>query len=228
MAWWRAGLPLRLLLLLSLAGLTMPDLMTETTVTDVTMAMSPTLPTSVTPLETSELLPTTAATISASEPGTGASTLENSSMSPVTGSASSPSAPAPTAPSAEPSITPYNTTADPDTSTEVPGSTPDISTVDPTLDTSTAPESPSTTTGMEPSSLTTDSSQTSETTTCVCTTPAPNTSASHLFLSLRLTVPLDLGNATVQELVLSKLREDLQTAFPCAGLVLKWREKRRI
>ncbi|KAJ7421251.1 hypothetical protein BTVI_19078 [Pitangus sulphuratus] len=41
----------------------------------------------------------------------------------------------------------------------------------------------------------------------VCPTGSSNTSASRLFLSLRLSTPLDLGNSTVQELVLSKVRE---------------------
>ncbi|XP_010210370.1 PREDICTED: uncharacterized protein DDB_G0274915-like [Tinamus guttatus] len=61
----------------------------------------------------------------------------------------------------------------------------------------------------------------------VCPSAATNTNASHLFLSLRLTVPLDLENSMAQELILSKLRGDLQTAFPCAGFTVAWRGKRR-
>ncbi|XP_017930344.1 uncharacterized protein LOC108640095 isoform X3 [Manacus vitellinus] len=90
--------------------------------------------------------------------------------------------------------------------------------------------------GIEFSFPTTNSTQTSEVTHStsadlpmpppVCPTGSSNTSASRLFLSLRLSTPLDLGNSTVQELVLSKLRENLQTAFPCAGLSLEWRGKR--
>ncbi|KAM9615394.1 uncharacterized protein ACIBXB_021851 isoform 2-T2 [Morphnus guianensis] len=164
-----------------------------------------------------------------------------------------PTTPAPTAASAEPLTTPSDTTATPDTSTGVRGSTPapsqpagttaratpGISTMTSGLvpGTPTASETPSAATGMEPSSPATNSTQTPEvtlstpadlpTTLPVCPTAMSNTSASHLFLSLRLTVPLDLGNTTVQELVLSKLRRDLQTAFPFAGLAVEWRGHRR-
>ncbi|XP_061308262.1 UV excision repair protein RAD23 homolog [Pezoporus flaviventris] len=153
--------------------------------------------------------------------------------------------PAPTVASAEPLTTLADSTAAPFTSTDMCssnptsratpghsnsplGSTPGISTVSGTL---------SAATGTEPSSPAASSTQTTElalstsadlpTMLPVCPTTTSNTSVSHLFLSLRLTVPLDLGNTTVQELLLSKLRGDLQTAFPCAGLAVEWRGKRR-
>ncbi|XP_068262799.1 integumentary mucin A.1-like isoform X2 [Nyctibius grandis] len=253
MAGQRGGLPLPLLLL-SLAGLAVLHLALGTTDRDVTATVPLTLPTSLAPMETSALLPTTASTttgtIPPSSPETGTSTPERSSTSLGTGSASSPTAPTPTAASAEPSTAPAETTATSDTSTglshtpsqpvgTMSRTTPGISTVTvgPALGTSTVPETSSAATGMEPSSLSADSAQTPEVTLStpadlpvtlpVCPTATSNTSASHLFLSLRLTVPLDLGNTTVQELVLSKLHGHLQTKFPCAGLALEWRGKRR-
>ncbi|XP_064313612.1 mucin-2-like isoform X2 [Phalacrocorax carbo] len=173
-----------------------------------------------------------------------AMTVPPGSTSPGTGSASSPTVPALTATSDEPSTALLDTTTTPVTSTGVPGSTATSSEparttagTTPGTSTPTAPETPSDAAGMEPSSPATDSTLTPEvtlsipadlpTTLPVCPTAKSNTSASHLFLSLRLTVPLDLGNTTVQELVLSKLRRDLQTVFPCAGLAVEWRGKRR-
>ncbi|XP_074954469.1 mucin-4 [Phalacrocorax aristotelis] len=231
------------------------------TTTEVTATMSPTLPTSSTPMGTSALLlttdSTTIATLPPSSPEMGAFTTERSSTSPGTSSTSPPTALPPTPPaltvaSTEPLTTLADTTATTVINTGVPGSTPapsqlagttsmttpGIST--PTMwltsGTSTVSGTPSAATGMEPSSPATDSTLTPEvtlsipadlpTTLPVCPTAKSNTSASHLFLSLRLTVPLDLGNTTVQELVLSKLRRDLQTVFPCAGLAVEWRGKR--
>ncbi|OPJ85595.1 putative GPI-anchored adhesin-like protein PGA18 [Patagioenas fasciata monilis] len=253
MAGHRKGLPLPLLLL-SLAVL---DFTLGTTTMDVSVTMSPTHRTSLTPTETSALLPTaessTAGTVPPSSPETGASTPENSSTSLGTSSTSPPTTPAPTDASSEPLTTLANTTATPNTITRVPrstrapsqmtgttaGTTLDISTLTTglTSGTPTAPETPNAITGMEPSSPGTSSAQTPEvtlsttgdlpTTLPTCPTTMSNTRASHLFLSLRLTVPLDLGNTTVQELVLSKLRTDLQTVFPCAGVALEWRGTRR-
>ncbi|XP_025949235.2 mucin-2-like [Dromaius novaehollandiae] len=138
------------------------------------------------------------------------------------------------------------TATQPETTT---GTTPGISTQTSgtALDTMTVPQTSSagmSTTNVtsvypstEPSSLATDLIQSPEvtisttadkpTTLLVCPSAATNTSASHLFLSLRLTVPLDLENSVAQELILSKLRGDLQTAFPCAGFTVEWRGKRR-
>ncbi|XP_040469612.1 mucin-5AC-like isoform X1 [Falco naumanni] len=247
------------LLLLSLAVL---HLMLGTTVTDVTATVSLTLPTSLTPMETSPLLPTTdstaAATLPPSSPETGASTLQRSSTSLGTGSTSPPTmppptGPAPTAASAEPLTTLADTMATPAISTGVPGSNPTPSrpagttsrntfdtsshTVGLTSGTLTLSETPSTATGTEPSSPTTSSTQIPEVTpstpadlsvmTSSCPTATSNTSASHLFLSLRLMVPQNLENTMVQELVLSKLRGNLLTTFPCAGLAVEWRGKRR-
>ncbi|XP_075013267.1 uncharacterized protein LOC142085357 isoform X2 [Calonectris borealis] len=261
MAGQRGVLPLPLLLL-SLAGLAVPHLVLGTATTDVTVTVSPTLPTSLTPMETSALLPTTdsstAATLPPSSPETEASTPEMSSTSLGTSSASPhtaspPTAPAPTATSAEPLTTLADTTATSVISTGVPESTPTPSqltgttsrttpaistpTMGPTPGTPTVPGTLSAAMGTEPSSPATDPTQTPEIILStptdlpamlpICPTATSNTSASHLFLSLRLTVPLDLGNTTVQELVLSKLREDLQMAFPCAGLAVEWRGKRR-
>ncbi|XP_015493039.1 mucin-5AC-like isoform X1 [Parus major] len=216
----------------------------ETTAMGVTATVSPALPTSSTPMESSALLPTTdtttTATLLSSSPETEASTSEESSTSTETGNSSPPTVPSPTTTtedSAESLATLADTTASPFISTSDPMSTPSSSYPD-----RTTPEIfPSTvelTPGTEPTSPATSSAQTSEAPTLstptdlstlppVCPSGSSNTSASHLFLSLRLTTPLDLGNTTVQELVLSKLREDLQTAFPCAGLALAWRGKRR-
>ncbi|XP_023788774.1 mucin-19-like isoform X1 [Cyanistes caeruleus] len=217
----------------------------ETTAMGVTATVSPALPTSSTPMESSALLPTTdstttTATLLSSSPETEASTSEESSTSTETGNTSPPTVPSPTTTtedSAESLATLADTTASPVISTSDPMNTPSSSYPD-----RTTPEIfPSTvelTPGTEPTSPATSSAQTSEAPTLstptdlptlppVCPSGSSNTSASHLFLSLRLTTPLDMGNTTVQELVLSKLREDLQTAFPCAGLALAWRGKRR-
>ncbi|XP_027667647.1 mucin-7 isoform X2 [Falco cherrug] len=234
------------LLLLSLAVL---HLTLGTTVTDVTATVSLTLPTSLTPMETSPLLPTTdstaAATLPPSSPETGASTLQRSSTSLGTGSTSPPTmppptGPAPTAASAEPLTTLADTMATPAISTGVPGSNPTPSrpagtTSRNTLDTSS--QTVGLTSGTETSSPPTNSTQIPEVTpstpadlsvmTSTCPTATSNTSASHLFLSLRLMVPQNLENTMVQELVLSKLRGNLQTTFPCAGLAVEWRGKRR-
>ncbi|XP_069720875.1 integumentary mucin A.1-like isoform X2 [Phaenicophaeus curvirostris] len=201
---------------------------------------------------------TTETTTPPSNRETGAATLERSSTALWTSSASSPTTPPPTAPaqtdtSSEPLKTPSDTTSNPNTITSIPETTSyhsqpvgttarttrDISTLTKESDlcTSTVPETSSAATGTEPSSPVTDSTPTTEaalstpadlsTTLPVCPTPTSNTSAS-LFVSLRLTIPLDLGNTTVQEMVLSKLRVDLQTRFPCAGLAVGWRGKKRI
>ncbi|XP_065496507.1 integumentary mucin A.1-like isoform X2 [Caloenas nicobarica] len=250
MAGQRRGLPL----LLSLAVM---HLLLGTTDMDVTVTMSPTHPTSLTPVETSALLPTaessTAGAVPPSSPPTGSSTPESSSTSLGTSSISPPTTPALTAASSEPLTALADTTATPNTITSVPRSTPapcqlmgttaettlDISTLTTglTSGTLTAPGTPNAVTGMEPSSPGTSSAPTPEvtlsttgdlpTTLPVCPTTMSNTSASRLFLSLRLTVSLDLGNTTVQELVLSKLRRDLQTVFPCAGVAVEWRGTRR-
>ncbi|XP_040469613.1 mucin-7-like isoform X2 [Falco naumanni] len=234
------------LLLLSLAVL---HLMLGTTVTDVTATVSLTLPTSLTPMETSPLLPTTdstaAATLPPSSPETGASTLQRSSTSLGTGSTSPPTmppptGPAPTAASAEPLTTLADTMATPAISTGVPGSNPTPSRPAGTTSRNTFDTSSHTvglTSGTEPSSPTTSSTQIPEVTpstpadlsvmTSSCPTATSNTSASHLFLSLRLMVPQNLENTMVQELVLSKLRGNLLTTFPCAGLAVEWRGKRR-
>ncbi|XP_053930836.1 protein let-653-like [Cuculus canorus] len=200
---------------------------------------------------------TTAVTIPPSNPERGASTLERSSTALWTSSASSPTMLPPTAPaqtdtSSEPLTTLLDTTSDPNTITGIPGTTPDhtqpvgttarttpgISTLTKKSNSSTltALETSSAATSTEPSSPATDSTQITEVTPStpadlstmppVCPNPTSNTSAS-LFLSLQLTIPLDLGNTTVQEMVLSKLRVDLQTLFPCAGLAVGWRGKRR-
>ncbi|XP_061862094.1 mucin-2-like isoform X6 [Colius striatus] len=221
-----------------------------TTTTDVTVTVSPTLPTSLTPTETSALLPTTdsttTATLPTSSPEMGASTSGSSSPSPRTGSSSAPTMPPPTTPAPTALA---DTTATPAVSTESSGSTPmpsQLAGTTPGISTLTVESSPgiltvpgvsSAATGMEHSSPTADSTQAPEvsfstpadlpTTLPVCPTAMSNTSTSHLFLSLRLTIPLDLGNTTVQELVLSKLRGDLQTTFPCAGVAVEWRGKRR-
>ncbi|XP_027503419.1 mucin-5AC-like [Corapipo altera] len=223
-----------------------PSATAETTAMGVTAATSPSPPTSSISVETSTQLPTTdsttAATLSPSSPETEASTPERSSTSPGTGSTPTPTMPPPTtttATSSEPLTTKANTTASPVISTEVPLSTPSPS--HPARTTSRTapgifPPTMESTPGIEFSFPTMNSTQTSEITHStsadlpmlppVCPTGLSNTSASRLFLSLRLSTPLDLGNSTVQELVLSKLRENLQTAFPCAGLSLEWRGKR--
>ncbi|XP_032302411.1 integumentary mucin A.1-like [Coturnix japonica] len=97
-------------------------------------------------------------------------------------------------------------------------------------DTSMAPQSSSATPGTKPSSPATTSSQsldgtisTSSELPPTCPSTPNDAIASQLFLSLRLTTPLDMGNTTVQELLLAKLRRDLQAAFPHAGLLLYWR-----
>nr|XP_005513287.1 probable GPI-anchored adhesin-like protein PGA18 [Columba livia] len=253
MAGQRRGLSLPLLLL----SLAVSDFTLGTTAMDATVTMSPTHPASLTPMETSALLPaaesSTAGTVAPSSPETGASTPGNSSMSLGISSTSPPTTPAPTAASSEPLTTLADTTATPNTITSVPrstrapsqmtgttaGTTLDISSLSTRLSpgTPTAPETPNAVTGMEPSSPGSSSAQTPEVTLSTtgdlpptlpaCPTTMSNTSASRLFLSLRLTVPLDLGNTTAQELVLSKLRTDLQTVFPCAGVALEWRGTRR-
>ncbi|XP_038001567.1 uncharacterized protein PB18E9.04c-like isoform X3 [Motacilla alba alba] len=253
MAGQRGGLALPLLwslllLLLSLSCLAVLHLALETTAMGVTATVSPALPTSSTPMESSTPLPTTdsttTATLLSSSPETEASTPEESSTSTETGNTSPPTALPPTTTAEDSSesteetlATLADTTAGPVISTSDPMSTPSSSYPDrstPDIFPSTMESTP----GTEPSSPATSSAQTSEATTLstptdlptlppVCPSGSSNTSASHLFLSLRLSTPLDLGNTTVQELVLSKLREDLQTAFPCAGLSLAWRGKRR-
>ncbi|XP_027739810.1 mucin-20 isoform X1 [Empidonax traillii] len=229
----------------TLAAPETPSAIAETTAMGVTATTSPSPPTSSISMETSAQLPTTdsttAATLSPSSPETEASTPERSSTSPGTGSTPTPTTPPPTttATSSEPLTTLANTTASPVTSTEVPLSTPSPSHPARTTSRTTPdifPPTMESTPGIEFSFPTTNSTQTSEVTHStpadlpmpppVCPTGSSNTSASRLFLSLRLSTPLDLGNSTVQELVLSKLHEDLQTAFPCAGLSLEWRGKR--
>ncbi|XP_057283192.1 mucin-5AC-like [Pezoporus wallicus] len=105
MAGQRGGLPL---LLLSLAVL---DLTLATTVTDVTATMSTSVPTSLTPMETSALLPTTDPTTAATLPPSSSesSTLERSSTSLETSSFSPSTTPTVTAATLPPSS--------PDTST---------------------------------------------------------------------------------------------------------------
>ncbi|XP_074733433.1 uncharacterized protein LOC141946923 [Strix uralensis] len=211
-----------------------PGATTGTTTTDVTATVSSTFPTSLTSVETSTLLPTTnstsTGTLPPSSPEMGASTLERSSTSSGISSASPPSAPAPTAASAEPLTTLADTTDTPVISTGVPGSNPapsqssrTTSRITPGISTMTMGLTPSTPTISGTVSTPADL----PTTLPVCPTSTSNTSASYLFLSLRLTVPLDLGNTTVQELLLSQLRRYLQTAFPCAGLAVGWRGHRR-
>ncbi|XP_014801270.1 PREDICTED: uncharacterized protein PB18E9.04c-like [Calidris pugnax] len=225
-----------------------------TTALDVTETVSLAFPTSLTSMETSSVVSTTdsstTGTIPPSSPETGASTLETSlgtdrSSPPI---ASSPTAPASPDTSAESSMTTGDTTGTSDTSTgySTPsqpvettfGITSGTSTVtmETTPGTSTVPETSSAATGTEPSSPTTNSTQTTDdtlstptdlTTTAFCPTTASSTGPSYLFLSLQLTVPKDLGNTTMQELLLSKLREELQTTFPCAGLGVEWRGERR-
>ncbi|XP_050164391.1 mucin-4-like [Myiozetetes cayanensis] len=231
----------------TLAAPKTPSATAETTAMGVTATTSPSPPTSSISMETSAQLPTTdsttAATLSPSSPETEASTPERSSTSPGTGSSPTPTTPPPTttATSSEPLTTLANTTASPVTSMEVPLSTPSPSHPARTTSRTTPdifPPTMESTPGIEFSFPTTNSTQTSEVTRStpadppvpppVCPTGSSNTSTSRLFLSLRLSTPLDLGNSTVQELVLSKLREDLQTAFPCAGLSLEWRGKRRL
>ncbi|XP_050758786.1 mucin-2-like [Gymnogyps californianus] len=200
---------------------------------------------------TAAALPPSSPEMGAFTPERSSTSPGTSSASPPT--VPPPSTPAPTATLAKPLTTLADTTATPIISTRVTGSTPAPSqlagttsrttsgistlTVGLTPGTLTVSGTPSTATGTEPSSPATDSTQTPEvtlstpadlpTTLPVCPTATSNTSASHLFLSLRLTVPLDLGNTTVQELVLSKLRGDLQMTFPCAGLAVEWRGQRR-
>ncbi|XP_074768087.1 uncharacterized protein LOC141963048 isoform X1 [Athene noctua] len=206
----------------------------ETTATDVTTTMSSTFPTSLMPMKTSALLPTTnsttTGTLPPSSPETGASTLERSSTSSGISSTSPPSAAASTAASAEPLTTLADTTDTPVISTGVPGSNPAPSQSARTTSRITSGMS-TMTMGLTPGTPTisgTDSTPADLPTTLpVCPTSMPNTSASYLFLSLRLTVSLDLGNTTVQELILSQLRRYLQTAFPCAGLEVGWRGHRR-
>ncbi|XP_069720876.1 uncharacterized protein [Phaenicophaeus curvirostris] len=220
MARWRAGL---LLLLLSLAGLAVLHLTLGTTTIDVTAAVFPTHPTSPTPMDTSALLPTSASTTETTTPPsnreTGAATLERSSTALWTSSASSPTTPPPTAPaqtdtSSEPLKTPSDTTSNPNTITSIPETTSYHS----------QPVGTTARTTRDISTLTKESD--------LCTSTVPETSSAatgaSLFVSLRLTIPLDLGNTTVQEMVLSKLRVDLQTRFPCAGLAVGWRGKKRI
>ncbi|XP_071608496.1 uncharacterized protein [Heliangelus exortis] len=181
---------------------------TGTTTKDVTTTVPSALSTSSIPMGTSALLSATAATIPPFSPET---TQERSSISPETHSTSSPTTPAPAATSTKPSASPLDTTTIPDT--RLPGSNPTPSQLVETIS------------GITPG-ISTMTEETTLNTSAAPETLSAATDAS-LFLSLRLTVPLDLGNTTVQELVLSKLHEDLQTAFPCAGLALKWRGKRR-
>ncbi|XP_033919999.1 mucin-5AC isoform X3 [Melopsittacus undulatus] len=195
------------------AGTTAGSSAAATAITDVTATMSTSVPTSPTPTETSALLPTTDPTTAATLPPSSpeSSTLERSSTLLGTSSFSSSTMPpvtkpAPTVASAEPLTTLADSTAIPFTST-------DMSSINPTS---------RTTHGNSNSPL-----GSTPGTSAVSGTLSAATGASHLFLSLRLTVPLDLGNTTVQELLLSKLRGDLQTAFPCAGLAVAWRGKRR-
>ncbi|XP_032554301.1 mucin-5AC-like isoform X2 [Chiroxiphia lanceolata] len=199
-----------------------------------------TLPSPTSTLLSSTWVGTTLGTSTHQGPAT---TTVLGTTSPGSASTSSPTTPALTDTSNKPLTTPSDTTASLITSTVAAKSTPAPSqpvgtTARTTLGTSTltAPETPSATAGIEFSFPTMNLTQTSEITHStsadlpmpppVCPTGSSNTSASRLFLSLRLSTPLDLGNSTVQELVLSKLRENLQTAFPCAGLSLEWRGKR--
>ncbi|XP_027739811.1 mucin-20 isoform X2 [Empidonax traillii] len=202
-------------------------------------------------VEMSTLPPPTSTPLSSTWVGTtlgtsthqGPATTMLDSTSPGSGSTSSATTPELTDTLKKPLMTPSDTTASLITSTVAAKRTPApsqpvMATARTTLGTSTlaAPETPSAIAGIEFSFPTTNSTQTSEVTHStpadlpmpppVCPTGSSNTSASRLFLSLRLSTPLDLGNSTVQELVLSKLHEDLQTAFPCAGLSLEWRGKR--
>ncbi|XP_054241934.1 mucin-7-like isoform X2 [Indicator indicator] len=173
-------------------------------------------------LETSALLPTTDSTTTAivpsSRPGTGTSDLERSSTSMGNDNTSPPTppstTPAQTAASSEPLTTLSDTTEDPNTSITLPRSSPTSGQTAGTM-AKTTPAISTPTLGTTLGTLTEPA------------TPSAATGASHLFLSLRITIPLDLGNTTVQELVLSKLRQDLQTAFPCAGLAVEWRGQRR-
>ncbi|XP_027541579.1 flocculation protein FLO11-like isoform X2 [Neopelma chrysocephalum] len=199
-----------------------------------------TLPPPTSTLLSSTLVGTTVGTSTHQGPAT---TTLLGSTSPRSASTSSPTTPALTDTSNKPLATPSDTTASLITSTVATKSTPapsqPVGTTARTIlgtSTLTAPETPSATAGIDFSFPTTNSAQTSEVTRStpadlpmpppVCPTGSSNTSASRLFLSLRLSTPLDLGNSTVQELVLSKLRKNLQTAFPCAGLSLEWRGKR--
>ncbi|XP_041323512.1 putative protein TPRXL isoform X3 [Pyrgilauda ruficollis] len=214
MAGQRGGLalpllwPLLLLLLLSLTCLAVLHLALETTAMGVTATVSPAHHTSSTPVESSTLLPTadstTTATLLSSSPETEASTPEESSTSIETGKTSPPTV-----------LPPTTTTEDSAESTEETLATLADTTASPVISTSDPMSAPS-------------SSHPARTTPDIFPSTGESTpGASHLFLSLQLSTPLDLGNTTVQELVLAKLREDLQTAFPCAGLSLAWRGKRR-
>ncbi|KAM6414380.1 uncharacterized protein O9250_005758 [Rhynochetos jubatus] len=256
MAEQRGGLSLLSLISLAVLHLTLGTTTTDVTATvSPTVPTSPIPMDASALLPTTDS--TTAVTLSPSSPETGASTLGMSSISLRTSSASPPTAPPPTAPaptdaSAKPSTTLADTTVTPFISMGNPGSnpapsqlartmsgtTPGISTLTmgPTPCTPRISGTPSTTVDMETSSHTTNSPQTPEvtpsttdlpTTLPSCPSAASNTSASYLFLSLRLTVPLNLENTVVQELVMSKLRRDLQTEFPCAGLEVQWRGKRK-
>ncbi|XP_021250760.1 integumentary mucin A.1-like isoform X2 [Numida meleagris] len=159
-----------------------------------------------------------------------------------------------TAASPEPSTTVVDTTTTSITGTAVPRSTPNPSPPQGTTtgtspgvstlttgkppETSMAPQSSSATIGTKPSSPATTPTQSLDITTSpsaelpptlpTCPSAPSNASASQLFFSMRLTTPLDMGNTTVQKLLLAKLHRDLQAAFPCTGLMLQWRGNKLI
>ncbi|XP_031459323.1 cell wall protein DAN4-like isoform X2 [Phasianus colchicus] len=199
MAASRGGLPL--ILLLSLAG---SKLALGSTAVGVTMPASTEPPVS---------LFTTAATTPPSSRDTEAPTSAMPSTTPGTSSAVPTSAH--TAAPPEPSTTVVDTTTTSITSMVVPSST---SSPSPSLGstTGTSPDVSTLTTGSPPDTST------------ALQSPSATPGASQLFLSMHLITPLDMGNTTAQELLLAKIRRDLQTAFPCAGLLLQWRGEKLI
>lgn len=114
--------------------ISLSQLFAETTAMDVTATLSPALPASSTPVESSTLLPTTdsttTATLLSSSPETEASTSEESSTFPETGNTSLPTELPPTTTtedSVESSAALADTTASPVISTSDPVSTPSSS-----------------------------------------------------------------------------------------------------
>ncbi|TRZ18062.1 hypothetical protein HGM15179_009065 [Zosterops borbonicus] len=170
---------LLLLLLLSFTCLAVLHLALEITPMGVTATLSPALPTSSTPMETSTLLPTTnstsTATLLSSSPETEASTSEESSTFTETGNTSPPTEPplaTTTEDSVESSSALADTTASPVISSSDPMSTPSSSYPDRTTP-NIFPSTMESTSGTEPSSPATSSAQASEAATLSTPTDLP-------------------------------------------------------
>nr|XP_038039561.1 putative protein TPRXL isoform X2 [Anas platyrhynchos] len=252
MAGHRGGLILPLLLLLSLA---VPELVLGCSssgrrwLLDLNATTISALSASLKSTETTVLPPTAASTGTASSPEKGSSTPETPSTPPGSSRPSPPTTAPHTGTSAEPPTSPLDTTAPHPTSSGVPGSTPNPSqtlgttngtspgastlTTGTSPDTQASPPSPGATTGTSPATNSTQSPNNISSTSTAQPTAEPTCpgimspgAESHIFLSVRLAGPLDPGNKTMQDLILSELRHRLQVKFPQADFTMRWSGKK--